>query len=113
MTHAANSLSDTLPPSRLAMPATGLVQPQLPCDLREGLLVECDGIGAPVDVLVGPPEADEVGGDDAVAARGEQRDDAVEGLRPERLTVQADNHLQGKTRWKPSNGPAAEATGNN
>ena len=76
------------------MPAAGLVQSQLPCDLREGLLVELDGIGAPVDVLVGPPEADEVRGDDAVAARGEEGDDAVEGLRPEGFPVQTQDHLR-------------------
>ena len=75
---------------------TGFVQPQVPGDLLDGLLVQLIGVGAPVDVLVGPPEADKVGGDDAVAARGEQGDDAVEGLRPERLPVQADDHLEGK-----------------
>ena len=94
MDYAANSLSDTLPPSHLVMPATGLVQPQLPDDLREGLLVELDCVGAPVDVLVGPPEADQVGRNNAVAARGEEGDDAVEGLGPEGLPVQTQDHLR-------------------
>ena len=49
---------------------------------------------APVDVLVGPAEADKIWGDDAVAAGGEEGDDAVEGLRPEGLAVQAHDHLE-------------------
>ena len=68
----------------------------MPGDLLEGLLVEVDGVGAPVDVLVGPAEADKVGDDDAVAAGGEERDDAVKGLRPEGLSVQAQDHLEGE-----------------
>ena len=68
----------------------------MPGDLLEGLLVEIDGVGAPVDVLVGPAEADKVGDDDAVAAGGEQGDDAVEGLRPEGLSVQTQDHLEGR-----------------
>ena len=63
-------------------------------DLLEGLLVEIDGVGAPVDVLVGPAEADKVWDDDAVAAGGEEGDEAVEGLRPEGLSVQAQDHLE-------------------
>ena len=68
-------------------------------DGLECLLVEVDCVGAPVDVLVGPSEADKVWGDDAVAAGGEEGDDPVEGLRPEGLAVQAYDHLKGNTGW--------------
>ena len=76
------------------LPPTGLVQPQVLGDGLECLLVEVDCVGAPVDVLVGPAEADKVWRDDAVAACGEEGDDPVEGLRPEGLAVQADDHLE-------------------
>ena len=41
-----------------------------------------------------PAEADKVWDDDAVAAGGEEGDEAVEGLRPEGLSVQAQDHLE-------------------
>ena len=43
-------------------------------DLCYRLLVELQGVGLPVDVLVGPPEPDVVEGDDAVPFGREHRD---------------------------------------